>query len=62
MDTTESLRCKACDKLFSPTWYPEREAWEELCYECLAIAFDFDQLPDDYHDIINSYKQGGYNE
>ena len=48
---TRCVRCKACDKPFSPTWYEERKAWEDLCYDCLAKALDI--YPDDEDYVIH---------
>jgi hypothetical protein len=41
-DGMNSVRCKACDKPFSSQYDHERKRWEDLCWECLAIAFSYD--------------------
>jgi len=38
MEDSNSVRCKACDKKFSSSWDSERKRWEDLCWECLAVA------------------------
>ena len=50
MDDNKSVRCKACDTLFSTVWIEERGEHEELCWRCLTAAFtegldDDDTLP-----------------
>lgn len=47
MEDRNSTRCKACDKLFDAVWREEHECFEELCWECLASALDFNS---DYAD------------
>lgn len=44
-DTTASLHCKACDRLFAPVWHEDRQAFEELCWVCLPLALGYQ--PDD---------------
>lgn len=59
---TKCLRCKACNTLFSPTWYEDKKAWEDLCWDCLASALDITPDTDDYRNYIDNIDQEQYDE
>ena len=44
LDDNASVRCKACDKLFSSVWREEIKQWEDMCWECIGKSF----IDDDY--------------
>lgn len=55
MDNMNSVRCKACDKPFASVWYEDKQAWEELCWECLTAAFAEGLDDDEVEEIICGY-------
>lgn len=39
LDDNASVRCKACDKLFSSVWREDIKQWEDMCWECIGLSF-----------------------
>ena len=45
---SSSVRCKACDTLFSSVWIEEHKRWEDMCPTCIRASFIEEVTDDDY--------------
>lgn len=50
MEDTASVRCKACDTLFTTKWIAEHNRWEDMCTHCILQSES--EYDPDWQDLV----------